>query len=84
LEDSGTSQTVLRRYYYGSGIDEPICLIVVNGQNETKYYYHFDGLGSVVALSNDNNEIVGQRKGVRPLFLGNSKIKPPTLFISII
>ena len=32
-------------------------MIVVNG-GEIKYYYHFDGLGSVVALSNVNGEIV--------------------------
>jgi len=24
------------------------------------YYYHFDGLGSVVAFSNDNSEVVEQ------------------------
>jgi len=29
----------------------------VSGQNETKYYYHFDGLGSVVALTADNGAI---------------------------
>jgi RHS repeat-associated protein len=52
------SGTLLRKLVYGPGIDEPICLIVVNGQSETKYYYHFDGLGSVIALSNDNREIV--------------------------
>jgi hypothetical protein len=40
-----------------TGIDEPICMIVVNG-GETKYYYHFDGLGSVIALSNVNSDIV--------------------------
>ena len=30
---------------------------MVNGENETRYYYQFDGLGSVVALSNENSEI---------------------------
>jgi len=33
-------------------------MIVVNGQIETDYYYHFDGLGSVVALSDGNGNIV--------------------------
>ena len=42
--------TLLRKFVYGPGIDEPICLIDVAGGN--KYYYHYDGLGSVVALSN--------------------------------
>jgi RHS repeat-associated protein len=32
-------------------------MIAVNGQSETTYYYHFDGLGSVVALSNNNGQI---------------------------
>ncbi|MCK4998774.1 MAG: RHS repeat-associated core domain-containing protein, partial [Anaerohalosphaera sp.] len=34
------------------GIDEPICMIVAAGQTGAgTYFYHFDGLGSVVALS---------------------------------
>ena len=49
--------TLLRKFIYGPGIDEPICMIVVNG-GETKYYYHFDGLGSVVALSDVTGNIV--------------------------
>jgi hypothetical protein len=56
---------LLLKFIYGPGtcppsvwrIDEPICMIVVNG-GETKYYYHFDGLGSVVALSDVTGDIV--------------------------
>ena len=33
-------------------------MIVIDGETETRYYYHFDGLGSAVALSNENKEIV--------------------------
>ena len=44
------AERVLRKFVYGPGIDEPICMIVVADGN--KYYYHYDGLGSVVALSN--------------------------------
>ena len=33
-------------------------MINISGQNETRYYYHFDGLGSVVALSNNSGDIV--------------------------
>jgi RHS repeat-associated protein len=51
------NDTLLRRFIYGPGIDEPILMIDVAGGNEA-YYYHFDGLGSVVALSNTNSEIV--------------------------
>jgi len=49
--------TLARKFIYGPGIDEPICMIDVTDSNAV-YYYHFDGLGSVVALSNANNEIV--------------------------
>jgi len=47
----------LWKVVYGLGIDEPICMIVVDGETETPYYYHFDALGSVVALSNNSGEI---------------------------
>lgn len=33
-------------------------MIDVDGQSETYYYYHFDGLGSVVALSDSSGSIV--------------------------
>jgi RHS repeat-associated protein len=48
---------LVRKFIYGPGIDEPICMIAVNG-GETKYYYHFDGLGSVVALSDSGADVV--------------------------
>jgi RHS repeat-associated protein len=41
---------LLRKYAYGPGIDEPICMINVTDNNAV-YYYHYDGLGSVAALS---------------------------------
>jgi RHS repeat-associated protein len=47
----------LRKFVYGPGIDEPICMIDV-ADNNAVYYYHFDGLGSVIALSNENNKII--------------------------
>jgi len=50
--------TLLRKFIYGPGIDEPICMIAVAGQSETVYYCHFDGLGSVAALSDVNSVIV--------------------------
>jgi len=49
------SDTLLRKFIYGPGIDEPICVIWQTG---TKFYYHFDGLGSVVALSSESGYIV--------------------------
>ncbi len=44
----------MRKFVYGPGIDEPICLIDVANSNAI-YYYHCDGLGSVVALCDVNN-----------------------------
>jgi RHS repeat-associated protein len=49
--------TLQRKYVYGPGIDEPICMIDVAGGNAV-YYYHFDGLGSVAALSDIIGDIV--------------------------
>jgi RHS repeat-associated protein len=56
-EYDGTD-TLLRKFIYGPGIDEPICMIDAAGAGETRYYYHYDGLGSVIALSNIDGDIV--------------------------
>ncbi|MFC1792057.1 RHS repeat-associated core domain-containing protein [Planctomycetota bacterium] len=48
---------MLRKFVYGPGIDEPICMIDVTDSNAV-YYYHFDGLGSVAALSDASADIV--------------------------
>jgi len=53
------SDTLLRKYVYGPGIDEPLVMYI---PSDTYYYYHFDGSGSVAALSNTNNEIVERYK----------------------
>lgn len=45
---------------FSLGIDEPICMIVNSGEMETLYYYHYDKLGSVVALSNDSRVVIEQ------------------------
>ncbi len=44
-----------RAFVYGPGIDEPVCMIEPDG---SIYYYHYDGLGSVVALSDVNGVLV--------------------------
>jgi RHS repeat-associated protein len=44
--------TLLRKYIYGPGIDEPICM--VDALSGIWYFYHYDGLRSVVALSKRN------------------------------
>jgi len=57
LVDDGTT-SVMSRYVHGPGIDEPLAL-VKNGQS---YYYHADGQGSVLALSDSSNSIIQRYK----------------------
>ena len=45
---------MLRRYLYGTGIDKPVCMETVT----SVYYFHFDALGSVVALSDQSGNSV--------------------------
>jgi hypothetical protein len=47
IAEYNSSGTLVRNFIYGLGIDEPIMMIVVDGQTETQYYY-FDGLGSIL------------------------------------
>ncbi len=47
------SDTLLRKFVYGPGIDEPICMIDVTDNNAV-YYYHFDPLGSIVVFCDAN------------------------------
>jgi len=69
---------LLRKYIYGPGVDEPVCMLDVV-DNDAEYYYHYDGLGSVVALSDSNGDTVqtyeysvyGQVAASDPNFLTN-------------
>ena len=50
-----------RKFIYGPGIDEPVCMINVDTSGaETLYFYHYDGLGSVIALSDTSGNIIEQ------------------------
>ncbi|OHB74477.1 MAG: hypothetical protein A2Z25_22810 [Planctomycetes bacterium RBG_16_55_9] len=51
------NNNLLRKYIYGPGIDQPVSMIEVADANAT-YYYHFDALGSVVALSDSSGDTV--------------------------
>src|SRR3989339_1350775 len=51
------SGSLLHKYIYGPGVDQPICMIDVTDGNAVSYY-HFDGLGSVVALTNSAGSVV--------------------------
>ena len=57
LAECHSSGTLLREFVYGLGLDEPICSMDA-GNGNAGYYYHLDGLGSVVALSDVNNVLV--------------------------
>jgi len=55
IAEYNSNGTLLRAFIYGDGIDEPICMA---GSSGTLYYYHFDGLGSVAALTDVNGTFV--------------------------
>ena len=46
--------TVIARYIHGPGIDEPLSL----EKNVRMYYYHADGLGSIIALTDSTGAVV--------------------------
>jgi len=48
---------LVHKYIYGPGVDQPICMIDASDANAT-YYYHFDGLGSVIALTDTDANVV--------------------------
>jgi RHS repeat-associated protein len=51
------NNNLLRKFIYGPGTDNPVCMIEA-AENDAKYYYHRDGLGNVVALSDDAGDTV--------------------------
>jgi len=51
------NNNLLRKYIYGPGIDQPVSMIDVADSNAT-YYYHYDALGSVIALSDSSGDTV--------------------------
>ncbi|MFC1765443.1 RHS repeat-associated core domain-containing protein [Planctomycetota bacterium] len=57
LAEYDGSNNLLRKYIYGPGVDSPICMIET-AENNAAYYYHTDGIGNVVALSDDNGDTV--------------------------
>ena len=72
-EYDGTG-TLLRRYVFGPGIDEPVATIAAAG---TKSYNHQDALGSVIALSDGTTGAVGDKYtysayGESPSLAGNA------------
>ena len=57
IAEYDSNNKLLRKYIYGPRVDEPVCMLDVADSNAV-YYYHFDGLGSVVALSDSAGDTV--------------------------
>jgi len=51
------SNNLLRKFVYGPGIDEPVCMIDVTDDDKV-YYYFYDGLGSIAGLSDAVGNLV--------------------------
>ena len=67
------SQSLLRRYVYGPGVDEPILMVDYadpqgTGDDDIHVYYHQDRRGSVIALS-DEAGVVAESFDLSP-FIG--------------
>ncbi|MEN6424311.1 MAG: RHS repeat-associated core domain-containing protein [Phycisphaerales bacterium] len=58
IAEYDANDTLLRKYVHGPCIDEPICMIESSGTYAGTQYYHYDALGSVVALTDPNGDVV--------------------------
>ncbi|MBN1362387.1 MAG: hypothetical protein JW993_17460 [Sedimentisphaerales bacterium] len=58
IAEYDANDTLLRTFLYGPGVDQPICMVEASGTYAGTFYYHFDGLGSVVALSDADGDTV--------------------------
>jgi RHS repeat-associated protein len=58
IAEYDVSNILRRKYIYGPCTDEPICMIEFAAAYAGTYYYHFDALGSVVALTDDEGDTV--------------------------
>ncbi|MCW5824189.1 MAG: RHS repeat-associated core domain-containing protein [Cyanobacteria bacterium TGS_CYA1] len=58
-EYDGTSGSLLNRFVYGSGLDEPLIQITAGG---TVSYFHQDRIGSVIATSDNTGAVTNRYK----------------------
>ena len=58
IAEYDASGNLRRKYIYGPGIDQPVCMIEATVSPAATYYYHFDGSGNVVALTNSSGNTV--------------------------
>ena len=54
IEERDGNNDLIARYIYGSGLDE----VLTMERDDNTYYYHYDRLGSVVTLSDENGDSV--------------------------
>jgi RHS repeat-associated protein len=57
LAEYNGSNTLLRKYVHGPCVDEPICMIEAGGTYAGTHYYHYDALGSCVAMTNSAGNV---------------------------
>lgn len=55
IQEFNGADEILRTYFYGAGVDEPVAMCA---KGNGWYSYHYDGLGSVVAVSDEGGDIV--------------------------
>lgn len=48
------NNNIITEYLHGPGIDEPIAML----RNNQTYYYHADGLGSIIAITDSSGRVV--------------------------
>ena len=58
IAEYNNAGTLLRKYVHGAGIDQPICMIEASGAYAGTHYYHYDALGSCVAMTNSAGNVV--------------------------
>ena len=58
IAEYNNAGTLLRKYVHGPCTDEPICMIESSGTYAGTHYYHYDALGSCVAMTNSAGNVV--------------------------
>jgi RHS repeat-associated protein len=58
IEERDGSDTVLKQYIYGNGIDELLIIVNFDGATQTDYYVHTNSIGSVTAITDQGGNLV--------------------------
>ena len=57
IAEYSSTGSLIRKYIYGTGMDNPVAMVTVSGQTETWYYYFADALGSIRLLVHESGAI---------------------------